>query len=150
MHQKVKVLIHLIYAERRQFLKNQIKNMFDHDLVFSCLHLLFPKNNINHLFCYKKFSAMGPCFLFVLVHLFCLSHRKTCWTRSVDNVVLNNTSLKTSNSIVTMTFFSLGVNWSDIGTNSPTNHKFYRALGWSLHGAWCKPPLTIGPKPWPS
>ena len=31
------------------------------------------------------FSAMGPC-LFLLEHLLCLSHRKTRWTMSVDNV----------------------------------------------------------------
>ena len=29
----------------------------------------------------------------------------------------------------------LGVNQSGHGTNSPTNHKFYKALG-QLHGPW--------------
>ena len=28
---------------------------------------------------------MGPC-VFLLEHLFCLSHHKTCWTMSMDNV----------------------------------------------------------------
>ena len=44
--------------------------------------------------------------------------------------------------------FSLGVNWSGLGTTSTTNHKFYRALAW-LHDPWCKhilkPALYFGP-----
>ena len=41
MHQKVYVLIVFIYAKKGSFEKKKIK--FDHSLVFSCLHLLFPK-----------------------------------------------------------------------------------------------------------
>ena len=48
---------------------------------------------------------MGPCLL-VQEHLFCLSHRKTRWTMSVDNTCLEICLLGTSNSMVTMTFFS--------------------------------------------
>ena len=60
---------------------------------FSCLHNLFP----------KKFSAMNPC-LFLLQHMFCLSHRKTHWTTSMDNVGLKIHHLVTLNSMVTLTF----------------------------------------------
>ena len=46
--------------------------------------------------------------LFLLEHLFCLSHRKICWTVSVDNVSLKIRILETSNSMTTLTFiFSL-------------------------------------------
>ena len=68
--------------------KNQVRP-------FSCLCLLFPKTH---------FSAMGPC-LFLLEHLFCLSHRKTCWAVLVDNVDLKVRLLGTSNFTVTLTFF---------------------------------------------
>ena len=76
---------------------------------------------------------------FLLEHLFCHSHRKTRWTMWVDNVDLEIYLLGTSNSMVTLTFFSLGVNQSGLGTRSTTNHKFYRALG-RFHGPWCKQP----------
>jgi len=46
---------------------------------------------------------MGPC-LFLLEHLFCLSHRKTYWIMSVDNVGLKICLLGTSNSMVTLSF----------------------------------------------
>ena len=46
---------------------------------------------------------MGPS-LFLLEHLFCLSHRKTRWTMSLDNVGLKICPLETSNSMVTLTF----------------------------------------------
>jgi hypothetical protein len=39
-----------------------------------------------------------------------LSHRKTCWTMSINNVGLKIYFLKTLNFMVTMTFFFLGVN----------------------------------------
>jgi hypothetical protein len=49
--------------------------------------------------------------------------------------------LGTSNSVVTMTFFSVGVNRSDPEMSSTTNNRFHRALG-RLHGPWCNQPLT--------
>ena len=73
-------------------------------------------------------------------HLFCLSHQKTWWTVSMDNVILKICLLGTSNFMVTVPFFP----WCNHGTSLKTNHKFYRALG-RLHGAWCKQPLIAHP-----
>ena len=47
---------------------------------------------------------MGCC-LFLLEHLFCLPHRKTYWTMSMDNASLKICVLGTSSSMVTLTFF---------------------------------------------
>jgi hypothetical protein len=69
--------------------------------------------------------CMGLC-LFLPEHLFCFSHRKICWTMSVNNVGL--CLLGTLNSMVALTFFSLGVNQSDPRIRSTTNHKFYKTL----------------------
>ena len=81
---------------------------------------------------------MGPC-LFLLEHLFCLSHCKTRCIMSVDNVDLEICPLETSNSTITVTFF-LGVNRKGHTTTSTTNYKFYRVLE-RLHGPWCKHPF---------
>ena len=78
---------------------------------------------------------MGPC-LFLPEHLFYLSHRKTYWTMSMDNVGLKICLLGTSYFMIT-----LGVNQSDPKTSVTTNHKFYKTLG-QLHGPWCKKPLS--------
>jgi hypothetical protein len=55
------------------------------------------------------FLCHGPLFLFffLLEHLLCVSHRKTYWTMSVDNVGLQIRLFGTSNSMVTLTIFSL-------------------------------------------
>ena len=49
---------------------------------------------------------MGP-FLFLPEHLFYFSQHKTCWTMLVDNVGHKMCLLGTSNSMVTLTIFSL-------------------------------------------
>ena len=49
---------------------------------------------------------MGPC-LFLLWHLFCLSHRKPCFTKLADNVGLKICLLDTSNSMSLWHFFPL-------------------------------------------
>ena len=46
---------------------------------------------------------MGPCLL-LLEDLFCLSHRKTRWIMSMDNVGLKICLLGTSNFMITLTF----------------------------------------------
>ena len=82
---------------------------------------------------------MGPCFLSYHT-TFCLSHRNTRWTMSVDYVGLKICLLGTSTSMVTLTFFP----WckrSDPWMSSTTNQHSYMALGW-LHGPWCKQPLS--------
>jgi hypothetical protein len=83
---------------------------------------------------------MDPC-LFLLDHLFCLSHRKTHWTMSVDYVGLQICLLGTSTSMVTLTFFLwCKPKWSR--DNSTTNQSSYMALE-RLHGSWCKQPLRM-------
>ena len=47
---------------------------------------------------------MGTCFPPLPEHLFCLSHRKTRWTMSMDNVGLETCLLGTSNSMATLIF----------------------------------------------
>ena len=64
---------------------------------------------------------------------------------SLDNVGFNICLLETSNSMIILTFFSLGVNQSDPRTSSTTNCRFYRALG-RLHGPQCKQPLNAKSK----
>ena len=50
---------------KRAYLKMKVKIKFDHSLVFSCHHLLFPpKKNIIRNLIWHHFSAMGPCLFF--------------------------------------------------------------------------------------
>jgi hypothetical protein len=115
--------------KKGSFEKKKGRKRFDHSFVFYFLHLLFCKNeNYLKTIC---FLPWGPTF-FLLEHLFCLSHRNSRWTMSVDNVGLKICLLGTTNSTVTLTFLLLGVNRSGLETNSTTNHKFYRTLG-GLH-----------------
>ena len=67
---------------------------------------LSPKKKFIKNLLYQQLYAMGHC-LFLLEHLFCLSHHKTCWTMSVDNVGLKICLLGISNSMVTLTYFAL-------------------------------------------
>ena len=119
----------------------------------SCLTILLsssslPKKKFHYKYIIATFlyHALPPC-LILFEHLFGLSHRKTCWTMSMDNVGLKICLLGASNSIWgSLRHFFLGVNWSGRGMSSTTNHKFYKASG-QLHGPWCKQPLTL-PSPW--
>ena len=77
--------------------KNKIK--FDHSLVFIfCSPKYIPLENI-----ITSFLCHGL-LPFLLEHLFCLSHRKTCWTMSVNNVRLQICLLRSSNSMITLSF----------------------------------------------
>ena len=60
----------------------------------------------------------------------------------MDGLGLHICLLGTLNSMITLNFFFLSVNWSDPRTSSTTNHILYRALG-RLHGPWCKQPLEL-------
>ena len=62
-----------------------------------------PLKKFIKIFCNFIALPMGPC-LFLLEHLFCLSHRKTRWTMSADNVGLKICLLGNSSSPVTLTF----------------------------------------------
>ena len=65
MHQKVNVVI-CIYSKvcpKRVILKERKKEFkFDHDLVFSCLHLLFPQQQFHSNFIITSFLCYGPLF----------------------------------------------------------------------------------------
>ena len=56
MHEKVNVVIFLIYTQKRKFCKNF---KLGRSLVFSCLHLLFPKKN-HQKFIIRAFLFHGP------------------------------------------------------------------------------------------
>jgi hypothetical protein len=80
-------------------------------------------------------------FLFLLGHLFCLSHRKTRWTMSVDYVGLKICLLGTLNSMVTLTFLprcKLKWSWDEFNSQS----HILQGLG-TTHGPWCKQLLII-------
>ena len=82
---------------------------------------------------------MGPCFSLV-EHLFCLSHCKTYWTMSVDNVSLKICLLGTSNSMIPLTFFPrCKPKWSGDKFNNQSHA--LQVLG-RLHGPCVNNPLT--------
>ena len=146
MHPKVNVLglfIYLYMPEKWLLLRKIIV------WIFSCL-LLFPSSlppgKFHWSFIITTFLCHEPLLLFIylilLERLFCFSRRKTRWTMLVDNVGLKICLLGTSNSMVTLTFFFLGVNRTGSGTSSITNHKFHKALG-RLHGPWVNIPLWV-------
>ena len=78
--------------------------MLDHTFVFSCFYFLFLKRKSSKTYHTNIFLPLSPG-LFLLEHLSCLSHCKTCWTMSLDNVGLKICLLGTSHSTVTLTFF---------------------------------------------
>ena len=91
MHPKVDVLIIFYICPKKAVLKNKFK--FDHSLVFHCIRLLFPhRNSLNFT-------------ITIFLYIFCLSHRKTCWIMSMDNVGLKICLLGISNFMITLTFF---------------------------------------------
>ena len=135
MHQKMIVLLY-IYAQKGKFWNFEIKNEF-WPLSLFLSSFISLKESIQ-IWLWQHFFAMGP-WLFLLEHLFCLSHRKICWIMSMDNVGLKICLLGTSSSMIILTFF-LGVNQSGPRLSSTTNYKSYMALGW-LRGPWCKDPL---------
>ena len=123
-------------SKKGSFEKKNLK--FDESLVFifsSPEDISAKKNIITSSLCH------GPLFFFLLEHLFCLSHCKTRWTMSVNNVGLKIRLLQTPYSMVILTFSSLGVNRTNHVTSSTANHRLYRAWG-RLHGPWCKQPLS--------
>jgi hypothetical protein len=102
------VLIFLIYAQNGKFQKEKEKE----SLTLLCPSLVFiftsPKKNSLKKYYNNITLPLGP-YLFQLENLFCLSHRKIHWTMSVGNVGLKICLLETSNFMVTLTFFFLGV-----------------------------------------
>ena len=89
------------------------KGSFERKKKFNLDHsLVFIFSSPIKLFCKKSLKNYDnnislPWGLFVLEHIFCHSHHKTCWTMLVDNVDLNICLLGTSNFMVTLIFFSL-------------------------------------------
>ena len=84
---------------------------------------------------------MGPCH-FLPEHLFCLSHHKTRWTMSVDNVGLKIGFLGDLELHDHSNIFFLGVNRSGLKTNSIANQRLYRTLG------RVEQPITTFTGPW--
>jgi len=85
--------------KKDNFGKTKEKFKFDHSLVFFCLHLLFPDRHFIQFLLWQYFFAMGSC-LFLLEHFYSLSHCKTCWIMSMDDVGLKTCRLGTSSSMV--------------------------------------------------
>ena len=93
---------------KKENMENRIiifkKIEFDRSLVFSCLHILFPKNKSKTNFLKTTSLCHGPLPFSTRAPL-CLSHHKTRWTMSVDNASLKICLLGTSNSTVDLTCF---------------------------------------------
>ena len=104
---KVNMLISLVYAQNGQFPKRKKFQVWPFFLSSPVFIFSSPKKiSLKKIRLYYHCSVMGPC-LFLLDYLFCLSHRKTGWTMSTGNVGLKICLLRTSNSMVTLIFFSL-------------------------------------------
>jgi hypothetical protein len=73
----------------------KIKIKFDHSLVSSWLHLLFPasrrRSSLKNY--YNNISLPWALAFSLRKHLFCLSHCKTRWTMSVNNVGFEKMSI---------------------------------------------------------
>ena len=93
MHEKVNVVIFLIYTQKRKFCKNF---KLGRSLVFSCLHLLFPKKKPSEIY-YKSVSLSWALAFFY--------YSTSRWTMSMNNVGLKICLLETLNSIITLIFF---------------------------------------------
>ena len=88
--------------------------------------------NISQKIIKHPFSAMAPC-RFLTYHISCLSHRKTCWTMSVEELGLEICSFGPRPSW-SLCHFVLGVNQNGPGTSSTTN-QHSQCLGttsWSM------------------
>jgi hypothetical protein len=103
MHQKVNMLIFLKRMPKKGIFKNNSSLKVGHSLVFSCLHLLFPKKN--SLKSYYNIIFLPWALEFLSEHLFGLSKHKPRWTMSMDDIGLKIHFLGTSNSMITLMFF---------------------------------------------
>ena len=106
MHQKMDVLI-LFYFKCPKWAffwkkkKSYRKSNFDHFVVF----VFSSPKNVSLKKMYHNISLPWVLAFFLPKHLFCVSHRETCWTMSVDNVGLNICLSEILNSMVTLTSF---------------------------------------------
>ena len=101
MHQKVNVLIFLIYAQKGQFRK---KLKFDHFLVSSCLHLLFPQEKIIKN-CSNNISLTWALVFYYLSTSIASRTAKPVGPCQWIYVGLKRCLSGTSNSMVNMTYF---------------------------------------------
>ena len=132
MHEKMNVLIFLLYSWKTSSLI----------ILLSSLVFDFSSPRKIHQNLIVTIFFLPWAFAFSTIAHFCLSHDKTHWTMSMDNVDLKTCLLRTSNSMITLAFF-LCVNRKSLMINLIPYHKFYRALG-HLHGPRCKQPLRVG------
>ena len=136
------VFIFLIYTSKLDSFEKHKKQVWS----FFCLLLLsssLPQENISSKILYNNmFSPIRPClFFYHNISFAWVSYHKIRWAMSMDNVSLEICFLGTSNSMVILTFFFLGLNRSGSRTNSTTNHKFCMGSR-RLYGPWCKQPLN--------
>ena len=109
---KMNVLICNICPKRAFFWENKLN--FDYCLVF----IFSSPKTISLKFITTTFLCHGPLVFFPLLeHLFCLSHRKTCWTMLVDDCRHQKLSLGDLE-LHGHWHFYLGVNQSGPGTSS--------------------------------
>ena len=110
-------------------------NKFDLSYVFSCLPFLLTPPPTKTLITHYKKKSMPWALAFVNKSTsLCLSHYKTCWTMSGDNISLKTCLLEASNSMGTPIFFFLDAckpKWSRDKFNNQS--QIYKALG-RIHG----------------
>ena len=99
----------------------------------SCLRLLFPPNKIHYKINTTTFLYHGS---------LTFSTRAPLLPLPTQNPLDHVTGWCGPQKYVFWRPLSLGVNWSDPGSNSTTNHIFYAGLR-QLHGPWCKQPLVF-------
>ena len=127
------IRLFLIYVQKGQFEKNnQVWSLFC--LVFSSLHILFPQQNHSN-FIITIFLWMGH-FVFSTISPILPLPLHNPLDHANDDAWLKICHLETSNSMVTLTCFSIGVNRNHIGTSSTTNQShILQGLGttsWSM------------------
>jgi hypothetical protein len=130
MYQKMNVMVFLlIYA--------QIK--FDHSLIFSCLHLLFPPQKYYSKYLFNISLSWTPAFFYESI-FFASPTAKPFGPCQRIMYVLKYVFWGTQTPWSPWHFFPwCKLKWS--WDKFKANHGFYKTLGW-LHGPWCKQHLT--------
>ena len=140
MHQKVNVLTLLIHFQQGQFWKKNSSSLTS--LLSSLVFIFSYSQTISLNLCYSIISmSWALAFFSTRTSLLTSLTAKPVGLCQWIMQALKTYLWGTSNSMISLTFFSLGVNHNDPGTSSIANHKSYMTLG-RLHDPWCKQPLT--------
>ena len=138
MHQKVSVLIILIYVPKRQFGKKSSLTI----LLFALVFIFSSQTFFYRKFIRTRFLCHGPLLFSTIASLLPPSlQKKTHLTMSVGNVGLEYVFWGPW-TLWSHWHFFLDVHQSGPGTSSTSIHICYMALG-QLHGPWCKQPLRV-------